>query len=84
LTEHIHGADVLVIEATFLDRDAAIARDYGHLTATEAAALAAMSGVKLLVLTHISGRYPDEEILAEATKTFPNSRVAANFDRIVI
>jgi ribonuclease Z len=82
--EHICGADVLVIEATFLDRDAAIARDYGHLTATEAAALAAMSGVKLLVLTHISGRYPDEEILAEATKTFPNSRVAANFDRIVI
>jgi ribonuclease Z len=51
---------------------------------TEAAALAAMSGVKLLVLTHISGRYPDEEILAEATKTFPSSRVAANFDRIVI
>ena len=84
MTEHIHGADVLVIAATFLDRDAAIARDYGHLTATEAAALAAMSGVKLLVLTHISGRYPDEEILAEATKTFPNSRVAANFDRIVI
>jgi ribonuclease Z len=42
LTEHIRGADVLVIEATFLDRDAAIARDYGHLTATEAAALAAM------------------------------------------
>jgi ribonuclease Z len=84
LTEHIRGSDVLVIEATFLDRDAAIARDYGHLTATEAAALAAMSGVKLLVLTHISGRYPDEEILAEATKTFPNSRVAANFDRIVI
>ena len=84
MTERIRGADVLVIEATFLDRDAAIARDYGHLTATEAAALAAMSGVKLLVLTHISGRYPDEEILAEATKTFPNSRVAANFDRIVI
>jgi len=75
---------VLVIEATFLDRDVTIARNYGHLTATEAAALAAMSGIKLLVLTHISGRYPDEEILAEATKTFPNSRVAANFDRIVI
>jgi ribonuclease Z len=81
---HIRGADVLVIEATFLDRDATIARDYGHLTATEAAALAAMSGVKQLVLTHISGRYPDEAILAEATKTFPNRRVAANFDRIVI
>ena len=73
-----------MIEATFLERDAAIARDYGHLTATEAAAFASKCDVRLLVLTHISGRYPDEEILAEASKTFPNSRVANDFDRIVI
>ena len=73
LADHVRDADVLVIEATFLNRDAAIARDYGHLTAAEAAMLAAMSNVKILVLTHISGRYPDEEILAEATKIFPNS-----------
>jgi ribonuclease Z len=84
LAEHVRGAGVLVIEATFLDHDAAIARDYGHLTAAEAAALAATSNVKLLVLTHLSGRYSDEEILAEAAKTFPNSRVAADFDRIVV
>ena len=84
LAEHARDADVLVIEATFLERDAAIARDYGHLTAAAAAALAAMSDVKLLVLTHISGRYSDEEILAEATKTFPSSRVATDFDHIVI
>ena len=32
---NVRGADVLVIEATFLERDAAIARDYGHLTATQ-------------------------------------------------
>jgi AcrR family transcriptional regulator len=32
----------------------------------------------------ISGRYTDAEILAEATTTFPNSRVAADFDCIVI
>jgi ribonuclease Z len=84
LAEHARDADVLVIEATFLDRDAAIARDYGHLTADEAAALAAMSNVKQLVLTHISGRYTDEEILAEARKTFPNSRLAMDFDHIVV
>jgi ribonuclease Z len=84
LAEHVRDADGLVIETTFLDRDATIARDYGHLTAAEAAALAGAAGAKLLVLTHISGRYPDEEILAEATKTFPNSRVAADFDSIVI
>jgi len=84
LAEHVRDADMLVIEATFLDRDIAIARDYGHLTAAEAAALASTSDVKQLVLTHISGRYSDEEILAEATKTFPNSRIAADLDRIVI
>jgi ribonuclease Z len=84
LAEHVHGADVLVMEATFLERDAAIARDYGHLTAAEAAALAARGNVRLLVLTHISGRYTDDEILTEATKTFPNSRVATDFARIVV
>jgi ribonuclease Z len=84
LAVHVQNADLLIIEATFLDRDAAIARDYGHLTAAEAAALAAMANVKLLVLTHISGRYTDEEILAEATRTFPNSRIAADFNRIVV
>lgn len=84
LAEHVGDADLLVIEATFLERDAAIARDYGHLTASEAAALAARSGVKQLILTHISGRYPDEDILAEATRIFPNSRIAIDFDRIAI
>ena len=84
LAEHVRDADGLVIEATFLERDAAMARDYGHLTAAEAAALAAASGVKLLVLTHISGRYSDDEVLAEATNTFANSRVAADFDHLAI
>jgi ribonuclease Z len=84
LAEQVRNADVLVIEATFLERDASTARDYGHLTASEAAALAATSDIKQLILTHISGRYPDEEILAEAAKAFPNSRIAKDFDRVVI
>jgi ribonuclease Z len=84
LAEQVRDANVLVIEATFLERDASIARGFGHLTAAEAAKLAATSDVKQLVLTHISGRYPDEEILAEAAKAFPNSRIAMDFDRVVI
>jgi ribonuclease Z len=84
LAEHVCDANLLVIEATFLERDAAIARDYGHLTAAEAAALAATSNVKMLVLTHVSGRYPDAEMLTEARKTFANSRVAVDFDHIVV
>jgi ribonuclease Z len=84
LSDQVRDADVLVMEATFLDRDAEMARHYGHLTATKAAMLAVESGVKRLVLTHISGRYSDEETLAEATSIFRESRLAADFDRVVV
>lgn len=84
LSKNVTDADMLVIEATFLDRDASTARDYGHLTAAEAAAFAAANNVKQLVLVHMSGRYLDDEILTEATKVFPNTRIAADFDHIVI
>jgi ribonuclease Z len=36
LSEHVGDADLMVIEATFLERDAAMALDYGHLTALKA------------------------------------------------
>jgi ribonuclease Z len=70
LAERVQEADVLVTEATFLERDASIARDYGHLTAAEAAAPAETSNVKLLVLTHISGRYSDEDKLPRRGRRF--------------
>ncbi|MGY1671493.1 ribonuclease Z [Geodermatophilus sp. SYSU D00710] len=53
------GADLLVIEATFLHEDAELARRYGHLTARQAARVAAEAGVRRLVLTHFSQRYAD-------------------------
>ncbi|GMP06994.1 ribonuclease Z [Bradyrhizobium sp. TM239] len=84
LSHYVADADLLVIEATFLDRDAPTARNYGHLTAAEAAAFAAANNVGQLVLTHMSGRYEDDEILAEAARIFPNTRIAADFDHIVI
>ncbi|GMO19778.1 ribonuclease Z [Bradyrhizobium sp. TM233] len=84
LSQYVADADLLVIEATFLDRDAPTARNYGHLTAAEAAAFAAANNVGQLVLTHMSGRYEDDEILAEAARIFPNTRIAADFDHIVI
>lgn len=84
LSDHVADADLLVIEATFLERDAPTAREYGHLTAAEAASFAATNNVRQLVLTHLSGRYQDGEIMAEAAKIFPNVRVAADFDRITV
>ena len=53
------GADMLVIESTFLDADVRLAEDHGHLTAGQAAAVARGAGVRHLVLTHFSQRYSD-------------------------
>jgi ribonuclease Z len=84
LVEAARGADALVVEATFLERDAATARTHGHLTAAEAASLAAEAGVGQLYLNHISGRYPAEEIEAEARAIFPGAIVAADLDRFTL
>ena len=55
------GVDMLVIESTFLHEDAALAAEYGHLTSTQAATVAAEAGVRHLVLTHFSERYRVED-----------------------
>ncbi|HEX3413241.1 MAG TPA: MBL fold metallo-hydrolase [Stellaceae bacterium] len=84
LAEPVRGADTLVIEATFLERDAALAHARGHLTAAAAARLGHDAKVDELLLTHISRRYSREEILTEAARHFANVRVAADFDRISV
>jgi len=84
LVEPVRGADALVIEATFLERDAPLARARAHLTAAAAARLARDAEVRELLLTHISGRYSPEEILTEAARHFPSVRVVADFDRVSI
>ncbi|MFD9816308.1 ribonuclease Z [Streptomyces sp. NPDC059080] len=56
------GADLLVIESTFLDEDVQLATDHGHLTAGQAAKVAAGAGVRHLVLTHFSQRYSDPAV----------------------
>ncbi len=80
------GADLLVIESTFLEEDAALARDYGHLTARQAATVAAECGVRTLVLTHFSQRYPDpERYRDEAAAVFSGDLVvAADLDTVPV
>jgi ribonuclease Z len=57
-----------------------MARDFAHLTAAQAAQLAEKAGVKQLILTHISRRYRERDVLAEAQSVFPNTVVARDFD----
>jgi ribonuclease Z len=80
LIEYVRGVDALVIESTYLDVEADLARAYGHLTATQSARLANTANVRKLILTHVSRRYHEKEVLAEAQAIFPETVVARDFD----
>jgi ribonuclease Z len=84
LVETVRRADALVIEATFLECDAALARARGHLTAAAAGRLAQQAEVGKLLLTHISGRYKPEEIAEEASRYFPSVHVVHDFERVSV
>lgn len=73
-------ADALVIESTYLEEDAAMAHEFAHLTARQAAELAVKAGIKHLLLTHISRRYRERDVIAEARAVFPTALVARDFD----
>ncbi len=81
--ELARDVDLLVCESTFLAGDEELAATYGHLTATQAATIAAEAGARRLVLTHFSQRYPDESRFAdEAARIFPDVVAARDLDVI--
>jgi ribonuclease Z len=80
LVEVCQDADTLVIEATYLQEEAQMARDFAHMTAHQAATLAVQANVKQLILTHISRRYRERDVIAESRAVFPDAIVARDFD----
>jgi len=84
LEEVARGAHALVTEATYLDEDAEMAAAFGHMTAGGAARFAAEMGVGALLLTHVSRRYRERDVLDEARRTFPNTFVVRDFDRFMV
>lgn len=80
LLEVCREADTLVIESTYLDEAADMAKEFSHLTARMGAELAVKAGVKQLILTHLSRRYRGKDAQAEAQAIFPNVSVARDFD----
>ncbi len=77
-------ADALVIESTYLEEEADMAQQFGHMTAAKAANLARDAGVKTLILTHLSRRYRERDVRREAGKIFPNTFVARDLDHFQI
>jgi ribonuclease Z len=84
LVEACRDADGLVIESTYLSSEADMAKQFSHLTARQAAELAVKAGVKKLILTHISRRYREKDVLLDAVAVFPNTSVARDFDTFQI
>ena len=80
LLEVCKDADALVIESTYLNEEAEMAHEFSHLTAQQAAELAVKANIKQLILTHISRRYREKDVLKEAQAIHPNAAVARDFD----
>lgn len=84
LVEMLRDVDGLVIESTYLDEEADMAKQYSHLTAKQAAAFANKIKAGKLIITHLSRRYRDKDVVAEAQSVFPGAVVARDFDTFTI
>lgn len=77
------NADLLIHDGTFDDELADRAYEDGHSTASQAAEIADKAKVKRLILTHISARYKNTDVLVEqARKIFTKTDVAEDFMKI--
>lgn len=77
IVEQAKGADLLIHEGTFDSSLKEEAEERMHSTVADAAMTAKKAGVKRLVITHISPRYSDTDILlSEARKIFKDSEIA--------
>jgi ribonuclease Z len=76
IADEVRGSDLFVCEGMFENALADTAHEKKHMTAVEAARIAAAANVKKLALIHYSPRYTDHElnVLAdEARAVFPNT-----------
>ncbi|MGI0141672.1 MAG: ribonuclease Z [Candidatus Micrarchaeales archaeon] len=70
------GADILIHEAAYTEKERHLAVERKHSTAYEAAHVAKLAGVKMLILTHLSARHREPDALyTEAKKVFKNTVV---------
>lgn len=74
----VEGVDLLYHEATYTSELASQARERGHSTAAEAGKIAAMAGVKRLIIGHYSKRYADVEVLVEDARREFDEVIAAD------
>ena len=77
------NADLLIHDGTFDDELTDKAYEDGHSTASQAAETANKAKVKWLILTHVSARYKNPDVLVEqARKIFLKTDIAEDFVKI--
>jgi ribonuclease Z len=84
LKPYVQDADGLVIEATYIESETELAKNFGHITAAQAAGLAKEANVKNVYLTHLSRRYRERDVLEEAQAVLPSAIVARDFDKFQV
>lgn len=79
IIEAAQGADLLIIDAQYTERELTEKRGWGHGTFAAAARIAKSAGVKRMVLYHHDPLHSDREIAEiekDARKLFPNLGIA--------
>lgn len=85
LTKFAEDTDLLIHDATLGDELVERAEEDGHSTPEQAARNAKKANAKRLILTHISARYSDANVLLKrARKIFKNTQVAEDLMEIAI
>jgi ribonuclease BN (tRNA processing enzyme) len=74
LVSFAKGADLLLLDAGFLEKD--WSEDAPHMNAAQCGVAAAMAGAKKLLLTHFWPDYDLKDLVDEAAAKFPNVEAA--------
>jgi ribonuclease BN (tRNA processing enzyme) len=74
LVSFAKGADLLLLDAGFLEKD--WSEDAPHMNAAQCGVAAAMAGAKKLLLTHFWPDYDLKDLVDETAAKFPNVEAA--------
>lgn len=83
IVKHINNCDALYHESTFLEKHIKLSKKTKHSTAKQAAKIAKLSNVKLLILGHYSSRYDNIDVFKIEAKTEFENIVLAEDNKII-
>lgn len=83
IVKYINNCDALYHESTFLEKHIKLSKTTKHSTAKQAAKIAKLSNVKLLILGHYSSRYDNIDVFKIEAKTEFENIVLAEDNKII-